>query len=55
MDIYALAGECSWRHLATGPGCIGEKQDVFSCGGLLAKHHARKTSLSSGWKSSTCK
>jgi hypothetical protein len=29
MGIYALAGECSWRHLTTGPGCIGEKQDVI--------------------------
>jgi hypothetical protein len=40
MGIYALAGECSWRHLTTSPGCIGEKQDVirvFNCGGLPAK------------------
>jgi hypothetical protein len=50
MGIHALAGECSWRHLTTGPGCIGEKQDVIRvCSavvGFLQKHHARKTSLS---------
>ncbi|KRY95960.1 hypothetical protein T11_17459 [Trichinella zimbabwensis] len=32
MGIYALAGECSWRHLTTSPGCIGEKQDVIRGG-----------------------
>jgi hypothetical protein len=40
MGIYALAGECSWRHLTTGPGCVEENQNVisvFSCGGRLAK------------------
>jgi hypothetical protein len=55
MGIYALAGECRWRHLTTSPGCVGEKQDVIRVSsavvGFLKKHHARKTSLSSGWKS----
>jgi hypothetical protein len=59
LGIYALAGECSWRLWTTGPGCIGEKQDVLTvCPtvvGFLQKHHARKTSLLSGWKSTTCK
>ena len=59
MGIYAHTGECSWRHLTTSPGCIWEKQDVIRvCStvvGFLQKHHARKTSLSSGWKSTTCK
>jgi hypothetical protein len=49
MGIYTLSGECSWRHLTTGPGCIGEKQDVIRvCSavvGFLQKHHARKISL----------
>jgi hypothetical protein len=37
MGIYVLAGECSWRHLTTVSGCRGEKQDIISCAGLLAK------------------
>jgi hypothetical protein len=54
MGIYVLAGECSWRYLTTGPGCIRGKQDIIRvCSavvGFLQKHHARKASLSSGWK-----
>jgi hypothetical protein len=58
MGIYALAGECSWRHLTTSPGYVGEKQDVIRMGSPVVdflQKHARKTSLSSEWKSTTCK
>jgi hypothetical protein len=51
IHTYTLSRECSWRHLTTDPGCIGEKQDVIRvCSavvGFLQKHHAKKTSLSS--------
>jgi hypothetical protein len=58
MGIYVLDEECSWRHLTTSPGCIREKQDIIrvclAVVGFLQKY-LRKTSLLSGWKSTTCK
>lgn len=56
--MHSLGSDmCSWRHLTTGPGCIGEKQDVIRvCTAVVGlQKHARKTSLSSQWKSTTCK